>query len=184
MTATLFGMDIPADVAPRMTERGMLDLVHRRFGSVSNGHPPRYVVADHVGSNPDQPDRKLDAVVCDTWRSSGYAMHGIEVKVSRGDLKRELDDPAKALTFSEHLDYFWLAVPDKRALSQLTVPDKWGVLTVVERNGLSWLRQARRATRLRPAVGGRLIRDPIPRAMQVALVRATRKTYERIGGMA
>ena len=173
---SLFDIDVPDGSAPTQTERAMLDLVHARF-NVHNGVSPRYVVAEHVGLDPMWPARILDAVVADTWRSGAFALHGIEVKISRSDLVRELDDPNKAGAFCAHLDFFWLAVPDKRTIRDLAVPAKWGVLTVC--NG--GLRQARRATRLRPAaVTGWNRPDPLPRLVQVSMLRAVRKTYEAV----
>ena len=178
MIKPLFAIDVPTEPTPAMTERMMLDLIHARYDAITNGGVPRYVVAEHVGLDPTYPARILDAVVADTWRSGAYALHGIEIKCSRSDLVRELADPSKAGAFCAHLDYFWLAAPDQRTLRELTIPDKWGVLTVC--NGS--LRQARRATRLRPApVTGWQRPDPLPRLVQVALLRATRKTYERRG---
>jgi hypothetical protein len=173
MTA-LFEVDTPDDLAPKMTERAMLDLIHAKYGGVVNGRAPRYVVAEHVGIDPTWPTRILDAVVADMWRSSAFALHGIEVKVTRGDLVRELSDPSKAGSFCQYLDYFSIAVPDKRTFHSLALPPKWGVFTV--RNG--GLYMARRATRLRPAPTRWASPDPLPRPVQVAMLRATRKTYE------
>ena len=177
--STLFDIDAPDDVAPAMTERTMLDLIHARY-NVKNGVAPRYVVAEHVGLDPMWPARILDAVVADMWHSSGFAVHGIEIKVSRSDLVRELADLSKSGSFCQHLDYFWLAVPDYRALRGLDIPQKWGVLTVADCAPLGvHLRQSRRAIRLRPATRNSYHLDPLPRRVQVAMLRATRKTYER-----
>ncbi|MFC8182436.1 hypothetical protein ACFULT_26490 [Rhodococcus sp. NPDC057297] len=162
------------------TEREMLDLVHKRYAHAFNGTSPRYVVAEHVQFNPTWSTRCLDAVVADMWPSNGFAMHGIEIKCSRSDLKRELDHPEKAETFSEHLDFFWLAVSDEKVLSNLMPPANWGILTV--RSGR--LQVKRQAPRLRPKLVGYTQRDPLPRNVQVALLRATRKTYEAQGARA
>ncbi|MDV8022297.1 hypothetical protein [Rhodococcus sp. IEGM 1330] len=156
------------------TEREMLDLVHQRYAQAFNGTSPRYVVAEHVQFNPTWATRCLDAVVADMWPSEGFAMHGIEIKCSRGDLKRELDHPEKAATFSEHLDYFWLAISELKVTNNLTVPDQWGIL-IIRSGKLCVKRQARR---LRPKLTGYQERDPLPRNVQVAMLRATRKTYE------
>ena len=162
------------------TEREMLDLLHKRYAFAYNGTSPRYVVAEHVQFNPTYATRCLDAVVADMWPSEGFAMHGIEIKCSRSDLKRELDHPEKAETFSEHLDYFWLAVSDHKVLNNLTVPDSWGIL-IPRSEKLCVKRQAKR---LRPKLAGYTQRDPLPRNVQVALLRATRKTYERLADRA
>lgn len=156
------------------TEREMLDLVHQRYSAKFNGISPRYVVAEHVQFDPSGGVRCLDAIVADMWRSEGYAMHGIEIKCSRGDLKRELDRPHKAELFSDHLDYFWLAVSDDKVLSGLTPPANWGILTV--RGGKLYAKRS--ARRLRERVRGYAPMEPMPRSVQVAMLRAARKTYE------
>jgi hypothetical protein len=178
--SALFEVRTPDADAPPMTERTMLDLVHRRFAE-SNGMAPRYVVAEHVGLDPTYPARRLDAVVADTWRSSAFALHGIEVKISRSDLVRELAVPSKAGVFCDHLDYFWIAVPDRKVLRGLTLPPKWGVLTVAFNTAGTelHLRSARSAKRLRPAVVNTLDTDPLPRKIQASMLRAVRKTYEK-----
>lgn len=161
----------------KLTERDMLNLVHRRYAHAFNGLSPRYIVAEHVRFHPTWGQRTLDVIVSDTWPSDGYAMHGIEVKCSRSDLKREVDNLAKSETFTEHLDYFWIAVSDPKVLSGLELPGAWGVLCA----STGKLRVRKPARRLRDLVGGSYDeRDPMPRQVQVAMLRATRKTYERL----
>lgn len=159
-----------------MSERQMLDLVHRRFSQDFNGLSPRYIVAEHVRFDPTSGYRTLDAIVQDTWPSDGYAIHGIEIKCSRSDLRRELKDLSKSQRFSNHVDYFWLAVSDHEIVKGLDLPDNWGVLVL---RGTA-LRAVRKAPRLRHTVRGYGDREPLPRTVQVAMLRATRKTYERI----
>ena len=159
-----------------MSERQMLDLVHRRFSQDVNGLSPRYIVAEHVRFDPTSGYRTLDAIVQDTWPSDAYAVHGIEIKCSRSDLRRELNDLSKSERFSDHVDYFWLAVSDDKIIKGLDLPENWGILTV---RGSS-LRAVRKAPRLRHVVSGYVDREPLPRSVQVAMLRATRKTYERL----
>lgn len=161
------------------TEREMLDLIHRRYGHMFNGASPRYVVAEHVRLHPAWGGRILDAVVADVWESDGYAMHGLEVKCSRSDLKRELDDPTKAAAFAEHLDYFWIVASSDKVLSGLmdAMPGNWGIL-IPDRTGL---RAKRSAKRLRERPIGYTPKEPMPRSVQVAMLRSVRKTYEARG---
>lgn len=170
-------LGIPDRTPARLSERDMLNLVHRRFSHSFNGLSPRYIVAEHVRFDPTWGGRTLDVIVCDTWPSDGYAMHGIEIKCSRSDLKRELDDMTKSRRFTDHLDYFWLAVSDDTVLRGLEVPSEWGVLVV---SPTGQLRSRRAAPRLRdkPTHWGQE-RESMPRTVQVAMLRATRKTYEK-----
>lgn len=172
MTEPLFSTNIGPTPT---TERELLDLIHARMDRYTNGGVPRYAVAEHVGLDPEYPARILDAVVQDMWRSSGFALHGFEVKVSRSDLRRELADPSKAGAFCDCLDYFWLVVPSKTLIEGFTLPTEWGVYTAAG----GGLRQVRPARRLRMAVTAYAKREPLQRSTQVALLRAVRKTYER-----
>jgi hypothetical protein len=131
-----------------MTEREMLDLLHRRYGQRSyNGgvDAPRYVCAEHVRNSAGFFDRKAggrtaDFVAVDTWHSSlragALAVHGIEVKVSRSDWVRELNDPDKARETLEYASHRWLAVPDASMVHTGELPDGWGLLCPAGIRGL------------------------------------------------
>ena len=119
----------------RWTERLVLDALHRRLcvrdrqvGSL------RFAVAEKVGISPTSPHRILDLVAVDTWRSTGYALHGFEVKISRSDLLRELRDLGKSRVFTDQLDTFTIAAPGDvlRGWKDLPIPPEWGVLAVAE----------------------------------------------------
>lgn len=183
--AALFeGFDPPQEAKPpelesvRWTERMMLDLIHDRYGKVSPGNGPRYVVAEHVRNQcgfgnywaaPDAPPlRTADALVVDLWPSSGHLIHGFEVKVSRSDWLTELKDPEKAEAFKPYCDHWWLVVPDA-AIVRDDLPDGWGLLTVTPSGSL-------RAKRRAP----KLDRQPMPFEMHAAWLRATAKTVRRI----
>lgn len=108
------------------TERTMLNLVHSSWASTRDA--PRFLVAEHVNEGAGYNyNRTLDAVVMDTWPSSGFQMHGIEVKVSKADLRRELQDISKSSAFFKHIDLFSIACPAEIADLSL-LPPKWGLL--------------------------------------------------------
>ena len=57
----------------------------------------KYAYAEEVGNATGlEQKRRLDAVVVNVYRSGGYSIEGIEVKVSRADLRRELEDSSTA----------------------------------------------------------------------------------------
>src|ERR1700693_1206177 len=58
-------------------------------------HPDYGIVFEVAKSTGHAAHRHLDAVAMDLWPSRGLELHGIEIKVSKQDLKRELADPAK-----------------------------------------------------------------------------------------
>jgi hypothetical protein len=72
--------------------------------------------------------RRVDALAVDLWPSRGHAIVGYEVKVSRADLQRELEDPAKADAVGKFCHQWWLVVADKHLADGFTIPPTWGVL--------------------------------------------------------
>lgn len=141
------------------TERSVLDALHRRYCVPGGyGRPQRHVVAEKVPDHPWNPSRVLDAVLVDTWPGTGishrdggrgYGMHGVEVKVSRADLRRELEDPTKAGTFTDEggiLTHFWLLAPEAVLdhWRKLGIPEHWGVMSLREDGSIRALRTAPR----------------------------------------
>lgn len=72
--------------------------------------------------------RRIDVVAMGLWRSTGHLVHGIELKVSRGDWLKELRQPAKAEAAVRTCDYWWLAVGDASIAKRSELPDGWGLL--------------------------------------------------------
>ena len=71
--------------------------------------------------------RRADLVRIGMWASRGTGVDVHEVKVSRADWLRELDDPAKAEAWWPYCNRFWLvAVPGVVAAGEL--PAGWGLL--------------------------------------------------------
>lgn len=50
-------------------------------------------------------DRRADALALGVWPSHGYVFHGFEIKSSRADWLRELQDPTKSDAFSKYCDH-------------------------------------------------------------------------------
>lgn len=84
-----------------------------------------FEVPDVAGA---QPSRYCDAMFVHRDPSRGDLV-GIEIKVSRGDMRRELADPSKAATFSTRV-YDWFVAAPVGVLSGSDVPPRWGWLTV------------------------------------------------------
>ena len=176
----LAGMPEPQEFAPEpepvpgttprepVTERTMLDALHRRYGFTSAG-ARRYVVAEHVPNRPVGPSRVADFVAMDSWQSGKFELAGHEVKVSRSDWLRELKDPAKAAEFTPYMHRWWLVVPDASIVRDGEIPEFWGLMALAG----GQLRAVRRAPRL-DAI-------PLPPNRLAAFVRAVQKTAaERI----
>lgn len=76
--------------------------------------------------------RTADMLAISTWPSRGLFAEGVEIKVSTGDLARELANPAKAEEIAQHCTYWWIAGPEGIA-DKATLPDNWGLITVNEK---------------------------------------------------
>ncbi len=92
-----------------------------------HGPRPRYVTAVQVHNGAGFAyGRTLDLIVFDTWPSGGLHLHGIEIKCSQSDLRRELQDTAKSAEFSAFLDFFSVAAP-AGIVDLGLLPPKWGL---------------------------------------------------------
>lgn len=127
--------DLEPEVITRMTERQVLDLLHRRYSQISQGDSIRYACAEHVAAhtgwkNPQgewADPRRADFLAQDCWNAQGLLLHGHEVKVSRSDWLCELRDPSKAEAVKRYCDRWWLVVSDK-AIVRDDLPDGWGLM--------------------------------------------------------
>lgn len=92
----------------------------------------RYAYAEEVyNATGLEGKRRLDMVVVDCFKSNGFAIEGIEVKVSKADLRRELEDSSKHNIFYDHIDYYSLAAPASVVDVKL-IPEKWGIYLIRE----------------------------------------------------
>jgi hypothetical protein len=73
--------------------------------------------------------RHIDALAMGLWPSRGLEIHGIEVKISRNDWKRELLKPDKAEPIAERCDRFYVATP-AGLVDPFELPPAWGLLEV------------------------------------------------------
>jgi hypothetical protein len=81
------------------------------------------------GTGYAQRTRSADMLVVSTWPSRGVWFGGVEIKVSRGDWKRELADPSKSDEIQRFCSYWWIAAPE--GIVQLDeLPETWGLIEV------------------------------------------------------
>lgn len=126
----------------------------------------QYAVATEVSNGTgSQITRRLDVVVVNCYESHGQCIEGIEIKVSKADLRYELRNPEKHECFYPDLDFFSLATT-KEALEGLfdELPKKWGVY-VVDGNGK--VRSRRNALALHEEK-----RPTVSRAFNASILRA------------
>lgn len=72
--------------------------------------------------------RRIDLLAVGLWRSTGHHVHGVELKVSRGDWLKELRQPQKAEAAILACDFWWLAVGDSTIVRDGELPPGWGLL--------------------------------------------------------
>jgi hypothetical protein len=128
--------------------------------------PPRsaivFEVAKGTGSHAH---RHIDAVAMDLWPSSGFHLHGFEIKVSRSDWTREIKDPMKAEELAAFLDQMWVVAP-AGIVPIDTLPPKWGLLEVnPETRAMLTVREAQSVEA-----------KPITRAFVAGLLRASSRS--------
>lgn len=111
--------------AEKLTARDVRDALRGRWPD------SEYLTIEEAPDGPSRTGRKLDAVVVSLWRSRGYELDGIEIKVSHSDWMRELNNAAKADFWWRHVHRFWVAVPLAIAPKvRETLPSTWGLLAV------------------------------------------------------
>lgn len=85
--------------------------------------------------------RSLDAVLMNTYPSSGLVFHGIEIKVDKADLMNEIRQPEKHEAFYPYLDFFSIACPSE-IIDLDQIPKFWGVLCPDKTGRIRWKRKA------------------------------------------
>lgn len=89
--------------------------------------------------------RSADALAFSLWPSRGLGLYGFEIKVSRGDLQRELAAPAKAEAIQKFCHAWWIVAPEHIVRID-ELPKTWGLLVPGEKG----LRVVRDAPELQP----------------------------------
>lgn len=79
--------------------------------------------------------RSADAVMMSLWPSRGLELHGVEIKVSRSDWKREAKDPSKAESIAKYCDRWWIHTPVGVVDDLSDLPPAWGLR---EFSGRQW----------------------------------------------
>lgn len=71
--------------------------------------------------------RYADAVMMSLWPSRGLELHGVEIKISRPDWKREAADPTKAEAIGQYCDRWWIHTPEGVVDDLSDIPPLWGL---------------------------------------------------------
>lgn len=106
--------------------------VRRHYGCETDNIGPEWSILDEMDLQPGHSTRRIDLLAIRAWRGKpkGHERHAIEVKVSRADLRREIDEPAKWQAWADVTHRYYLAVPADLDLSGLVLPEQWGLYKV------------------------------------------------------
>ena len=140
------------------TEAKILDLVATRYC----GQEWAFIRKVPNGTGMAQ-SRTADAMAMGLWPSKGLYLHGHEIKCSRSDWLREIQDVSKAEAFAQFCHYWWIVAP-KGAVELTELPANWGLLLASE----TGLRVKRPATCREP--------KPVDHAFLAGLLRAASRS--------
>lgn len=71
---------------------------------------------------------RADAIHVGMWASRGYTVDVHELKISRSDFQRELDNPKKAEAWWPHSNTFWIVAPHEQIAPPELLPAGWGLM--------------------------------------------------------
>jgi hypothetical protein len=108
----------------------------------------------------------VDCLVVGLWGSTGYALIGFEIKVSRSDWLKELKLTGKAAIGLSSCDFWMVAAPDG-VVRRDEVPKGWGYLAIGRRSMV-----VVKPPRLHPVVGWESVKEPHTGALVDASPRA------------
>ncbi|MCP4569176.1 MAG: hypothetical protein GY841_16500 [FCB group bacterium] len=121
-------------------------------------------VANSTGGNIK---RYADGLALWLWPSKGLEIEGFEVKTSRSDLNKELQDVTKWESVGQYCTRWWLVVNDKSIVDMERIPAVWGVMYPTGWNMKIW----RPASKLEP--------KPISPGFMMSVVRCASKITQR-----
>lgn len=114
----------------------IVNLLYEHFGSERG----RYVCATEVGDVPCGANRRMDFVAVDCWSSGGFDISAFEIKISKSDLRHDLENPEKHNIFFDQIDRFSLIAPEYvlDADYKSMLPPKWGIVSVSRGKDKDW----------------------------------------------
>lgn len=108
--------------------------------------------------------RTCDAMAMSLWPSNGLHLYGFEVKVSRSDWLKEIQDPTKAEAFAAYCNQWWIVAP-KGIVKLDELPATWGLMCPATSGNL----------RVARPVTIQSLPKPIDRKMLAGILRASLK---------
>ncbi len=111
-------------VSDSETTCAMMEALQKRYAR------PEWVLLTEVPDGTGiKASRRADAFAYNLFPSKGNITICFELKASKNDLKRELEDGTKANAIGKFADYFYLVCPNEIIDSSMLLPKTWGVLS-------------------------------------------------------
>ena len=143
----------------KITAKDILSLLRQKYLDSRE-----WVVASEVQRTTGWSDRRYDFVALNCFASNNYKVEVVEIKVSKSDLRRELEEPEKHNVLCEEIDYYSLAAPAS-VIDLDIIPKKWGVYAVSD---------GKLVTRRRPLALHDEPRKTLPRSFAASFLRAAK----------
>lgn len=145
-------------------------------GMLATWNAPEYAIMWEVDdATGARHTRFADAVIMSLWPSRGLELHGVEIKVSRSDWRREAADPKKAETIAKYCDRWYVHTAPGVIQDLAEVPPLWGLR---EFDGKRW-KTLREATRNpTPETMNRTFLAPLLRRADMAERRSVHEAAE------
>lgn len=116
--------EAPAKETKKITANDIYRLLEQKYSSTRE-----WVIAGEVQRTTGWSDRRYDFVAMNCYASNSYRIEVVEIKISKPDLRRELEEPEKHNVIFEQVDYYSLAAPAE-IIDMSIIPPKWGVYAV------------------------------------------------------
>ena len=113
----------------QMDESDVVAALRKRY----SGRPGEWACVGDVGTSTAGARRRMDFAAISCWPSNGLHLYGHEIKVSRSDWQKELDDPTKAGAFRDKCHFWYIAAP-KGIVSLDELPATWGLIECNDKN--------------------------------------------------
>lgn len=174
----------------KMTTADLLAALRASFGpeeDLSRRRREDAGVADLLVEEVEAPgtNRRCDLLRIGMWPSRGHRIIVHELKVSRSDWQRELDDPAKAEAWWPYCHEFWIVAPDGLIDSD-EMPDGWGLMVPPANGRSKKFRIQKKAASREPKMTAALVAAILRRAdnMRLGQIAALNEDRERMIGEA
>lgn len=154
-------------IAEQVRTAGQLEARLRRH-YIKPGDMPGGVFLPEVGLN-GVVARRCDAIYVGFTSSSGRALIGHELKVSRADWRHELDQPDKADLWADQCHAWYVVAPSTDVVPVEELPDGWGLM----------IPSARTVTRMDIKVKARFHGDRTPSWLIMRSIMARLDTLQR-----